>query len=181
MGHDMRSIIVVFKSLKTCQTVKDMLSGAGYRVDMVCHSGTEVRRSISYYDGGLIISASSLPDMTPDNLYNIIPEGFDMLVRASSKYEFPENTEILNLVKPISSQSLVGTVTMLNKLSEKNFTKKNDLKERTEKDNFIIQEAKKELMSRYSMTEKTAHRFIQKKSMDNGLKMERTAEIILTY
>lgn len=158
-----------------------MLTGAGYRIDAICHSGTEVRRSVSYYDEGLIVLGSSLPDMTPDNLYNIIPQGFDMLVLASNKYEFPENTEILTLVKPISRQSFIDTVQMLDKLSERNYIKNNLSKERTEKDKLMIQEAKKELMDRYNMTEKTAHRFIQKKSMDNGLKMEMAAEIILAY
>ncbi len=158
-----------------------MLTGAGYRIDVICHSGTEVRRSVSYYDEGLIVLGSSLPDMTPDNLYNIIPQGFDMLVLASNKYEFPENTEILTLVKPISRQSFIDTVQMLDKLSERNYIKNNLSKERTEKDKLMIQEAKKELMDRYNMTENTAYRFIQKKSMDNGLKMEMTAEIILAY
>lgn len=158
-----------------------MLTGAGYRIDAICHSGTEVRRSVSYYDEGLIVLGSSLPDMTPDNLYNIIPQGFDMLVLASNKYEFPENTEILTLVKPISRQGFIDTVQMLDKLSERNYIKNNLSKERTEKDKLMIQEAKKELMDRYNMTEKTAHRFIQKKSMDNGLKMEMAAEIILAY
>jgi len=179
----MRSIILAFPNVKTCQTVKDILLGAGYRIDIVCRSGTEVRRNTAYSDGGIIITASSLPDMTPDNLYDIMPDGFDMLVLAASKYEFPENTEILSLVKPIARQSLIDTVIMLENLSERNYrkTKTEVSKERSPKDIIMIQEAKKELMSRYNMTENTAHRFIQKRSMDNGTRMEKTAEIILRY
>jgi response regulator NasT len=168
--------------MKTCQSVKEILSKAGYRVDAVCHSGTEVRRFSSSYDGGLVICAPNLPDMTAEGLYNIMPYGFDMLTLLSNKYEFPENQEILCLLKPITKYDMVSTVDLLDKLSQRNPKSKVPANsERTDKEKKMIEEAKICLINRYSMTEKTAHRFIQKRSMDSGLKMEKTAEIILNY
>lgn len=178
----MRTIILAFQNMKTCQSVKEILSKAGYRVDAVCHSGTEVRRFSSSYDGGLVICAPNLSDMTAEGLYNIMPYGFDMLTLLSNKYEFPENQEILCLLKPITKYDLVSTVDLLDKLSQRNPKSKMQANsERTEKEKKMIEEAKISLINRYSMTEKTAHRFIQKRSMDSGLKMEKTAEIILNY
>ena len=56
---------------------------------------------------------------------------------------------------------------------------KNAVSARSERDKILIEKAKLMLMNNFNITEDAAHRFIQKNSMNKGLKMAETAEIIL--
>ena len=49
----------------------------------------------------------------------------------------------------------------------------------SEEERRIIREAKELLMARHGMAEETAHRFLQKQSMDLGMKMAQTAALVL--
>jgi response regulator NasT len=51
---------------------------------------------------------------------------------------------------------------------------------RSDKEREILDQAKGVLMERNSMTEEEAHRYIQKRSMDNGTGMVETAQMILS-
>jgi response regulator NasT len=51
--------------------------------------------------------------------------------------------------------------------------------QRTDGERALVEQAKALLMDRYDMTEEQAHRFLQKKSMDNGAKLTDTARMIL--
>ena len=53
-------------------------------------------------------------------------------------------------------------------------------KQRSEAERNIILEAKSVLMSRNNLTEEEAHRYIQKRSMNNGTDMVETAQMILS-
>ena len=44
----------------------------------------------------------------------------------------------------------------------------------------MIRKAKELLMARNNMTEEEAHRYIQKRSMDNGTDLTETAQMILS-
>ena len=50
---------------------------------------------------------------------------------------------------------------------------------RTSEDDIIIERAKLYLMNKYKVTEEAAHRFLQKSSMNHGMKMVDTARNIL--
>ena len=53
-------------------------------------------------------------------------------------------------------------------------------KERSEKEMNLISEAKALLMERNNLTEEEAHRYMQKRSMDNGTGLTETAQMILS-
>ena len=53
-------------------------------------------------------------------------------------------------------------------------------KQRSKDEQEMIAEAKALLMERNNMTEKEAHRYIQKRSMDNGTNLTETAQMILS-
>jgi response regulator NasT len=50
---------------------------------------------------------------------------------------------------------------------------------RTEEDRQLILEAKQVLMNRRGMVESEAHKYLQKKSMDNGTSMVETSQMVL--
>jgi AmiR/NasT family two-component response regulator len=53
-------------------------------------------------------------------------------------------------------------------------------KERSEEEINLISEAKALLMERNNLTEEEAHRYMQKRSMDNGTGLTETAQMILS-
>jgi len=53
-------------------------------------------------------------------------------------------------------------------------------KQRSKDEQEMIAEAKALLMERNNMTEEEAHRYIQKRSMDNGTGLTETAQMILS-
>ena len=50
---------------------------------------------------------------------------------------------------------------------------------RSEKEAAVIETAKQLLITRNNMTEDEAHRYLQKRSMDNGTDMVETAQMVL--
>ncbi|MDF2821946.1 MAG: response regulator receiver and domain protein [Clostridiales bacterium] len=176
----MKCIITAFPSRNTLQIVKDILLGAGISVNVECQSGAEAMRAAAGYDGGILICSSRLVDILVVDLCNMIPEGFDILVLISEGQggiEFPDN--VFSLGAPINKQHLITSVSMLIKISKRLGKRQKDDTDDTDLDKEIISKAKEILMSKYYFTEKQAHRFIQKRSMDNGTKMVTTARLIL--
>ncbi len=53
-------------------------------------------------------------------------------------------------------------------------------KHRSQEDQQIIRKAKELLMARNSFTEEEAHKYIQKRSMDNGTGLVEVAQMILS-
>jgi response regulator NasT len=51
---------------------------------------------------------------------------------------------------------------------------------RSEEDSQILSRAKRVLMNRNSLSEDEAHRYIQKRSMENGTGLVETAEMIIS-
>ena len=53
-------------------------------------------------------------------------------------------------------------------------------KERTEEEKQLLKDAKELLMGRNNMTEEEAHRYLQKRSMENGTGLVETAQMVLS-
>jgi response regulator NasT len=58
--------------------------------------------------------------------------------------------------------------------------RRNQPKVRSEEDSQILSRAKRVLMNRNSLSEDEAHRYIQKRSMENGTGLVETAEMIIS-
>ena len=65
-------------------------------------------------------------------------------------------------------------------ISRRRKKRRNLPKERSDEERQILVEAKAVLMSRNGLSEDEAHRYIQKRSMDNGTGLVETAEMILS-
>ena len=53
-------------------------------------------------------------------------------------------------------------------------------KERTEEEKQLLKDAKELLMGRNNMTEEEAHRYLQKRSMENGTGLVETAQMVMS-
>ena len=116
----------------------------------------------------------------------MLPDTFGMLVLLSRKQaDLVDNEDIFSLVLPVTKVDVIKTVNMiLNYVNELHLSSDEKNKEshkgfRTSEDDIIIERAKLYLMNKYKVTEEAAHRFLQKSSMNHGMKMVDTARNIL--
>ena len=82
---------------------------------------------------------------------------------------------------PIKAYDLMNTLQMmLQNMDRRRRKRKKTIKSRTPEQEALIRKAKELLMARNNMTEEEAHRYIQKRSMDNGTGLTETAQMILS-
>ena len=91
----------------------------------------------------------------------------------------PEDVVCLGL--PLKVHDLISTLEMMMESLVRR-RRKQRLKplERSREEQELIKQAKELLMDRTQMTEKDAHRYLQKCSMDSGTNMVETAQMIMS-
>ena len=173
----MNHMLIAFEGAKTRQRMTDIFECAGIRVTAACGSGAEILRWCGRMNDGVILCGYKLYDMTAEELFENLPQGFSMLLLATQlQLESCGYEEICKLCAPARQSELVGSVRMLlDRLGEESAP----VPKRSDEDKQLIAKAKALLMDRNQMTEEQAHRFIQKRSMDTGTKMVQTAMKIL--
>jgi len=131
---------------------------------------------------GIVVCGYRFVDMMYMELHEYLPIEFEMLLVAS-----PANCgsrDVDNLVclsTPLKVNELLQTVEMMEyTITRRRKKAKRIPRERTEEEYALIQEAKALLMERNNLSEEEAHRYIQKRSMDNGTGLTETAQMILS-
>ena len=178
----MENVIVGFSERGKGEAFRDIIVKSGFVNTEVCSSGDEVLRRANQFAGGLVLCGYKIGGMLYNEIYELLPEGFEMLVLLSGKQAgLVDEDDIFSLVLPVSKSELIRTVSMIVDFSEGRVAAKtkNAVSARSERDKILIEKAKLMLMNNFNITEDAAHRFIQKNSMNKGLKMAETAEIIL--
>ena len=121
-------------------------------------------------------------DMMYTELHEYLPVQFEMLLVASPAN--CGNRDVENLVclaTPLKVNELLDTVEMMEYTITRRRKKLKQIpKERTKEEQELINEAKALLMERNNLSEEEAHRYIQKRSMDNGTGLTETAQMILS-
>lgn len=172
----MEHIILAFSSDTTGGKIRSMFEGSGYLIHRnICHSGAELLRTIQEYDEALVIMGFKLPDMTANEMFEHLEDGFRLMsIVKPENVEYIEYDDILVVPIPVSRQRLVSSVNVfLGNIPGRRRSV------RSGEDNKIIEQAKLFLMETYHMSEQQAHRFMQKRSMDVGAKLIDTARTIL--
>lgn len=176
----MGSIIVALPKVEDAKHISDILKHRGVEVAVICTTASTVLSQVHRFDSGIVICGSRLSDMHYSQLCEYLPEHFEMLLLASAAVLETCPAEIMTLSFPIRPADLVGTVEMmLTQQARKLKKKKAAPKKRTEQEQNYINNAKWVLMERNNMTEQEAFRYIQKCSMDSGINMVETAQMIL--
>lgn len=177
----MDRIIILFPKMEEAKKIRNALVKNGYDVAIVCTTGSQALSEMSILDGGILISAYRLSDMFYTDILECLPSNFDMLLLLPKRAVEGYKAEgIVTLTMPLSVFELVNTLHMMMSRRQKIKKQKRKTKQRSEKDQKIIDSAKALLMERNHMTEEEAHRYIQKCSMDTGTNMAETAEMITT-
>lgn len=171
-------IVVAFENEATCRRMSEMIESSGV-ADCICvHSGGEVRRIVNQSHYNVVVCGYKLADGSGEELFEDLPPTCSMLMVATQPQLDIVSEDIFRLPAPISRTSLVTSVQMLFQMNRRlnKFVKP----QRSEEEKKLVEEAKRLLMDRNGMTEEQAHRFMQKRSMDGGLKMVQTAQMILS-
>lgn len=173
----MEKIVVAFENEATCRRMSDMIEGSGAAGCICVHSCGEVRRIINQSHYNIVICGYKLADGSGEELFEDLPPTCSMLMVATQPQLDMVSEDIFRLPAPISRASLVASLQMLFQMNRRlnKFIKP----QRSGEEKRLVEEAKRLLMLRNGMTEEQAHRFMQKKSMDGGLKMVQTAQMIL--
>lgn len=173
----MNHILIAFEGEKTRQRMTDIFESSGIRVSAACGSGAEILRWCGRMNGGVVLTGYKLYDMTAEELYENLPQGFSMvLLAAPVQLEVFGYEDVCRVAAPARRSELVGSVQML---LDQLGAEAAPVPKRSEEDKLLIAQAKALLMDRNHMSEEQAHRFIQKRSMDTGAKMVQTAMMIL--
>ena len=120
--------------------------------------------------------------MMYEELYEYLPIGFQMLLIASKSTVLEREVDnLVCLSMPLKVHELLQTVEMMDySINRKRKKRKSMPKERSEEDRLCLEKAKNVLMTRNGLSEDEAHRYIQKRSMENGTGLVETAQMIIS-
>ena len=176
------NIVIAFPKQEVAQNVKKILSQSGYSVQAVCTTGAQTLNSINNLESGILICGCRFIDMMYAEIYEYLPSEFQMLLIASaSSIQEREISNIVSLVLPMKVHELLQTVEMMEgEIRRRRKRMRQRPKVRSEEDQKVIQKAKGLLMERNGFSEEEAHRYIQKRSMDNGTELVEVSQMILS-
>lgn len=173
----MHRAIVAFERPSDCERLREILESAGDFSCLVCHSGAQVRRAIHKLHPGLVVCGFKLMDESCEAIYCDLPRRCAMLMVATpGQLEFCGEPGIFKLPTPVRRSELLASARLLAQLS---VAAHSHTPERTQEEQELVKRAKEVLMEHSGMTEEQAHRFLQKQSMDNGIRLADTARQVL--
>lgn len=173
----MERVLIAFSAERIRQRIVCLLSGEGWETT-VCLSGAEVIRTARQLGGAAVLCGFYLPDMTADALAAELRGTAALLVLAKAAYlDLCGGENLYKLPLPASRAELLASLHML--LNAEGHRLYHPVSRRKEEETALIRRAKELLMDVNRMTEEEAHRFLQKRSMDQGLRMAEAAQYIL--
>lgn len=178
----MNNIVIAFPKQETAHSIKKILMQNGHRVAAVCSTGGQALQNANELNGGILVCGYRFVDMMYTEVCEYLPPEFEMLLVASPANCSDRNVEnLVCLATPLKVNELLQTVEMMEyTLMRKRKRAKAKPKGRSGEEQALLQEAKVLLMERNNLSEDEAHRYIQKRSMDNGTGLVETAQMILS-
>ena len=177
----MTNIIVAFAKIDDAKSIKNVLVKNGFGVTAVCTSGAQALSYADEFHDGIVIVSYRLADMICAELKHNLPEGYEMVVMAPQRVLAEvQGGGIIGLSMPLKVHELeITNDIMTHGIIRRKKRQREKPKVRDEKEVAIIANAKQLLMARNNMTEEEAHRYLQKRSMDNGTNIVETAQMLL--
>ncbi len=187
----MENVMIVSSSDKGVLYISEMLNSALVCIITAVRSGSEARRMLLERDFDLVIINAPLRDETGESLALHVASKEIIQVILLVKREFfevmsavCENEGILTISKPVNKYIFMSALSLArsayNKLRKVHH--ENDQLRKKIEDIRIVDRAKCILISLFNMSEKEAHRYIEKQAMDMRITKRAVAErIIKTY
>ncbi len=175
------NVIVAFPKLENANNIKSILNRTGFHVSSCCITGAQILQAAEELQSGVLVCSAKFPDMMFDEIREYLPETFEMLLIASPTMTESAEGQIICLNMPLKVHELVQTMEMMGeRLQERKRRLKKKPKIRSKDDEALILRAKGVLMERNQMSEEEAHRYMQRRSMENGVNLVETAQMILS-
>ena len=174
----MEKLLLVFETEKTGSRIKEMIETAGLAECFLCHSAAEAKRLVHSKSIFAAVCGYKFQDETAESLFEDLPDScYGLVLAPQSILVLIGNERLFKLVAPVSRGDLLAAVGMLLQASaQEDRTVRSG---RTRKERETIDAAKQLLIAQMSMSEEQAHRYLQKRSMDSGIKMFKTAHMVL--
>lgn len=178
----MNNIIVAFQKEDVARNIKKILAQSGYSVIAVCTSGSQILANVSNLESGIIVCGARFKDMMYNEVYEYLPKGFQMLLIASATSVLDRQVEnLICLSMPLKIHELMSTIEMMDSsIARYKKRMKRRPKVRSEEEQRAIDKAKSVLMDRNGFSEEEAHRYIQKRSMEDGTGLVEISQMILS-
>lgn len=174
----MNNILIAFPKAEDGKKIARLLTGYGFFTDHICTTAAQALREMHQAETGVIICGYRLPDMFYGEILECMPPGFEMLLLASERVLGQlDNGSVVSLSLPVRACDLAETLQMM--LQPVTIRTSAPPAKRTLKEQQIIERAKHLLMERNHLAEAEAHRYLQKRSMDNGTSLVETAQMVL--
>ena len=171
-------VVVAFANTETQRRLARILEDGGCRPAACCFSGAEVIRTVRKLGTACVVCGFRLRDMTAGELAASLRSTAAVLVVTSPVYlDLCSGDNLYKLASPVSRADFFATLRMLRQFEEE--TLRPPVMRRQESEQRTVERAKALLMSINRMTESEAHRFLQKRSMDTGLRMAETAQMVI--
>lgn len=177
----MIGVIVVFPQKEEAKGIRSLLSRNGIHVVASCTTGAQAITFFEDFDEALVVCGYRFTDMLYTGLLENLPATYEMLVVAPRKHYMEcDRSKVVCLGMPIRAQELVETVNILiDGLYQKQKKRKAIPRTWTQEERAVIASAKLRLAEQKKMSEEEAHRYLQKQSMDTGVNMFETAQMVL--
>ena len=178
----MSNIVIAFPKKEVAQNIRKILSQSGYSVQAVCSTGAQALASVNNLENGLLICGSRFIDMMYMEIHDYLPPEFQMLLIASpTSIQEREVENLVCLELPMKVHELLQTLEMMEgQIRRRRKRFRSIPRQRSEEDRQMIEQAKALLMDRNKFSEEEAHRYIQKRSMENGTGLVEVAQMILS-
>ena len=122
-----------------------------------------------------------MTDMLYNELRDYLPSTIEMLLIASPEKCSDRTPGVISLSMPFKVFDLMNTIEMMaQSIGRRRKKRRAELKNRNPEQQALVKEAKSLLMERNNMTEEEAHRYLQKCSMESGVNMVETAQMVLS-
>ena len=174
----MDRIVVAFANEEAQRRILRLLESDGYVPAACCATGSEAIRTVRKLGSAIVICGFKLRDMTATDLAADLRGTAVLLVVSSAvNLDMCEGENLYKLATPAARSDFFATLDMLRRFEEKNLH--HPPPKRKEEEQKLIRTAKELLMDVNRMTEAEAHRFLQKRSMDSGMKLAEMAQYII--
>ena len=175
----MRQVIVAFERQSNRDRLQEILEGAGEFSCLPCRSGAQVKRAVHKFRLDLVVCGFKLADESCESMYHDLPQRCSLLMVApQAQLDLCGAEGIFKLPTPVRRSELLASVRLLAQINRAAGQERGPAR-RSQEERELVEQAKQLLMAYSGMAEGQAHRFLQKRSMDNGARMADTARRVL--
>ncbi len=174
----METVLVVFENGAAGQKVADLLESSGTARCLVCRSGDQARRVLAQETVYCVVCSPHLPDGPAEWLCPDLPPACSLLlVGPEHTLDACSSRDVFKLPTPIRREEAARTVQLLLQFGRR--VEKLLRTNRPAGDRETVDRAKALLMEKKGVSEEEAHRLLQKRSMDGGLRLAQAARQVL--